>query len=93
MTPDQVLDIIKQTLMLSAMIATPMLGTGMVVGLIIAIFQAATQIQESSLNFLPKLGVIGVVAALAGPWMLELVVGFMVRMIETTSYIAPGVGM
>jgi flagellar biosynthesis protein FliQ len=89
MSPDQVLDIIKQTLMLAAMIAMPMLGTGMVVGLLIAVFQAATQIQESSLNFLPKLGVIGGVAALAGPWMLDKVVGFTVLMFENVAYIAP----
>jgi len=57
-------------------LAAPLLLTTLVVGLLIAIFQAATQINEMTLAFIPKLLAIAVVLALAGPWMIGLLVDY-----------------
>lgn len=73
MTPDDVMQIGGSALRIAALLAAPMLLTALVVGLLIGIIQAATQIQEMTLSFIPKL--LGVAAAIviAGPWMLGLV--------------------
>jgi flagellar biosynthetic protein FliQ len=76
MTPELVLSIaqqaVKLTLILTAVILLPALG----VGLIVSMFQAATQINEQTLSFIPKLVVTFLTLMLAGPWMLRLLVDF-----------------
>jgi len=57
-------------------IAGPILGAGLVVGLLVSIFQAVTQIQEMTLTFIPKLLAILVILALLGHWMLDRLLGF-----------------
>lgn len=83
MTPETVIDIAQEALMVTAMLAAPMLLTALAVGLIIGMLQAATQIQEMTLSFIPKL--IGTAFAMifAGHWMISLVVGFTQRLIES----------
>jgi len=90
MTPDQVVEIMHRMLYLAALIVTPLLGSGLVVGLIVAVVQAATQIQESSLSFLPKLVTLGAVLALGGPWILGNLVGFATESILQIADLSPG---
>ena len=65
------------------MVSLPVLGAVLVVGLVVSIFQAITQINENTLSFLPKLVVAVLVFALAGPWMLATLVDYLRRMIES----------
>ncbi len=82
MSPEQVLSIAQQAiqiaLTLTAVILLPALG----VGLLVSMFQAATQINEQTLSFIPKLVVTFTTLLLAGPWMLRLIVDFTTRMIS-----------
>ena len=64
------------------MISTPVLGTVLVVGLVVSLFQAVTQINEATLAFVPKLIAAMAVFALAGPWMLATLVEYVRRTIE-----------
>ena len=59
------------------MIASPMLLTALVIGLIVSIFQAATQINEATLTFIPKLVGVFLALIIAGPWMLSVMVDYM----------------
>lgn len=76
MTDAGVLDLAQRAVMIALMICAPALGLGMIVGLTVSIFQAATQIQESTLTFVPK--ILAVVAAIVifGPWMLRSMITF-----------------
>ncbi|MEZ5499562.1 MAG: flagellar biosynthesis protein FliQ [Steroidobacteraceae bacterium] len=76
MTPEIVLEIGRNSLLVMLWLATPLLACALVIGLVIGIFQAATQINEMTLSFIPKL--IGMAAALvlAGPWMLKLLINY-----------------
>ena len=91
MTQELVLDIMRRSMVLATATATPILGIGMLVGLFIAVIQAATQIQESSLNFVPKLVAIGIVLLIAGPWMLDTLVSFTRTLFSEMVFLAPGV--
>jgi flagellar biosynthetic protein FliQ len=82
-TPEVVIDQGRQALMLALMLGAPLLLTALVVGLIIGIFQAATQINETTLSFIPKLLGMAAVIALAGPWMLHTLTEFTRRLIES----------
>ncbi|MBZ0267733.1 flagellar biosynthesis protein FliQ [bacterium] len=76
MTPESAMDLFRHALMTALLLASPMLGVGLVVGLMISIFQAVTSIQEMTLTFIPKM--IGVILAIiiALPWMLSLMMGY-----------------
>jgi flagellar biosynthetic protein FliQ len=65
------------------MLAGPLLLTALAVGLVISIFQAATQINEATLSFIPKLFAVFMVLLFAGSWMLSVIIGFMRRMLES----------
>lgn len=80
MTPESVMTIGRQAIEVTLMVSAPMLIVALAVGLIVSIFQAATQINETTLSFIPKL--IGIFATLiiAGPWMLTVMLDFMRRM-------------
>ena len=82
MTPEFVVTFTKESILLTMMLSAPMLILGLVVGLLVSIFQAVTSIQEMTLSFVPKL-----VAVLLGflffmPWMLEKITSFTIRVIE-----------
>lgn len=83
MTPETVLNIARQTIEVTALLAGPLLIASLIVGLIIAMFQAATQINEMTLTFIPKLITIGMVLMIAGPWLLQTLMGFTVRLIQS----------
>ena len=61
--------------------------TALAVGLLIAMFQAATQINEMTLSFVPKLMIVAVVMMIAGPWMLRQITGFTLRLFENVPYL------
>ncbi|MDM3870980.1 flagellar biosynthesis protein FliQ [Porticoccus sp. W117] len=76
MTPESVMDLARNALYLTVMISAPLLLSALGIGLLIGILQAATQIQEMTLSFIPKLIALAVALAVAGPWMLEVWVSF-----------------
>jgi flagellar biosynthetic protein FliQ len=82
MTPEVVLDIGREALLLTMLLAAPLLLSALTVGLMIGIFQAATQIQEMTLSFIPKLIVLAMALLFAGPWMLRLLVEFSLRLYD-----------
>jgi len=77
MTPETVMTVGRQALELTLLISAPMLLAALVTGLLVSIFQAATQINEMTLSFIPKLIVMFLMMVLAGPWMLTLMVDYM----------------
>jgi flagellar biosynthetic protein FliQ len=81
MTPDSVILIGQEALKVTILLAAPLLVSALAIGLLIGMFQAATQIQEMTLSFIPKLGILAVVLMVAGPWMIGLVVNFTERLI------------
>ena len=82
MTPEMVLDIGRETLWVTALLAAPMLLSALAVGLFVGMIQAATQIQEMTLTFIPKLVVLAFALLAAGSWMLGLIIDFSIRLIE-----------
>jgi len=82
MTPDAVMSLARESALLILILAGPILGAGLVVGLAVSIFQAVTQIQEMTLSFIPKLVVILAVLGLLGHWMLGRMVGFTVSLLS-----------
>lgn len=70
MTPETVIDIMREALWMIVLLAGVIIGPGLVVGLVVSTFQAATQINEQTLSFLPRLMVTLIVIIFAGPWML-----------------------
>jgi len=83
MTPGMVIDIGRQAVEITLMMATPLFLAALLTGLTVSIFQAATQINEMTLSFIPKLLVMFAVAVLAGPWMLQLLVDYTRRLFES----------
>ena len=80
MTPELVMDIGRQAIEMTLLLSAPLLLAALVIGLIISIFQAATQINEQTLSFIPKLLALAAVVVVAGPWMLALITDFMQRL-------------
>jgi flagellar biosynthetic protein FliQ len=79
MSPEQVLTIGSEAMQTTLMVAAPVLGTALAIGLVVSIFQAATQINEQTLSFIPKLVGVMAVLLLAGHWMLMTLVDYMHR--------------
>lgn len=82
MTQDQVLEIFRQSLMLSIELAGPLLLVSMIVGLVISILQAATQIHEQTLSFVPKALTIAVMLLLMAPMMISAMNDFVVNIFD-----------
>lgn len=76
MNIDYVVYIGRETMMTAIYILAPILGMGLVVGLIVAIFQAITQIQEMTLTFIPKMAVVGLIIVILMPWFLDVLLAF-----------------
>ena len=83
MTPEMVVTVGRNALEVTLMLAAPLLLTALGVGLIVGIFQAATQINEMTLSFIPKLLAMAAVLALTGPWMLRTLVEYTRGLIES----------
>lgn len=82
MTPTTVIAIGRQAIELTLLISAPLFIAALATGLIISIFQAATQINEATLSFVPKLIVIFVTLLVAGPWMITMITDYMRRLFE-----------
>ncbi len=82
MTPELVLDIGQEALWVTALLAAPLLLSALVIGLLVGMVQAATQIQEMTLTFIPKLAVLGLALIVAGSWMLGLITDFTINLFE-----------
>jgi flagellar biosynthesis protein FliQ len=76
MSPDVILDLFAQALMLVIMMVSVLVVPGLIIGLVVSTFQAATQINEQTLSFLPRLIVTLVAIMLAGPWLLTKLTDF-----------------
>lgn len=83
MTPEMVLDIGHDALITIALLAAPMLLSALTVGLLVGMFQAATQIQEMTLTFIPKLIVLALALIFSGSWMLSVLTDFTITLIES----------
>jgi flagellar biosynthesis protein FliQ len=83
MTPETVMTIGQRALELTMMLAAPLLLVALAVGLLVGIFQAATQINEMTLSFIPKLVGMAVALMVAGPWMLRELVNYTRTLIES----------
>ncbi len=76
MDQDTVINLASQAMSLAFKVAGPLLLGAMIVGLVVSIFQAVTQIQEQSLTLIPKIAAIAVIAVVLGPWMLDQLVAY-----------------
>lgn len=85
MTEELVLKLGQDAIRTTAMIAAPMLIAALVMGLIISVLQAITQINEATLTFIPKMVVIGLVVLIAGPWMLDVLTQYTIELFENIS--------
>ena len=77
MTPESVMTLGRHAMEITLMVAAPLLLVALIIGLIVSIFQAATQINEATLSFIPKLVGIFVALVVAGPWMLSVMLDYM----------------
>ena len=82
MTPDTVITIGQQALHVTVLLAAPMLLSVLAIGLLIGMFQAATQINEMTLSFIPKLIILALALMLSGSWMLNVALDFMRQIFE-----------
>ena len=87
MTPDAVIDIGRQALEVTTLVAAPMLLSALAVGLLIGMFQAATQINEMTLSFIPKLLALVAAVFAAGHWMLETLISYTQQLFENIPYL------
>ena len=81
MTDTGVLELAQRAVAIALMICGPVLGLGLLVGLIVSVFQAATQIQEMTLTFVPKMIAVGAALVIFGPWMLKSMVVFTTKLL------------
>jgi len=83
MTPDSVLDIGQRALEVTTVLGSVVLLPALVAGLLVAMFQAATQINEMTLSFIPKLFIVATVFMMAGPWLLRVIMTFTITLYES----------
>ncbi|HEU4486211.1 MAG TPA: flagellar biosynthesis protein FliQ [Povalibacter sp.] len=82
MTPETVMTIAQRALEITMLLAAPMLLAALAIGLLVGVFQAATQINEMTLSFIPKLIGMALTLVIAGPWMLKLIVSYTRELFE-----------
>ncbi len=82
MSPDSIISISEHAIWTSLWLSLPLLGVALIVGVLISIFQAATQINEMTLSFVPKILAMALVAIVAGPWMLQLMMSFTTHLFQ-----------
>jgi flagellar biosynthesis protein FliQ len=80
MTDQTVIDLGTKAVWVAIQVAAPVLIAALVTGLLVSIFQAATQINEQTLSFIPKILVMTVALVLAGPWILQIMLGFTINL-------------
>ena len=82
MSEELVLKLAQETLKTTAMLCGPLLLSALVIGLLVSVFQAVTQINEATLTFIPKMVVVGVVLVIAAPWMMDVMNHFTIQLFE-----------
>lgn len=87
MTPETAIDIVREALWMIVLLAGVIIGPGLVIGLVVSTFQAATQINEQTLSFLPRLMVTLIVIIAAGPWMLTKLLDHAEGLITSIPYL------
>ena len=88
MTPETVMTLAHEAMYVALLLAAPLLLVSLVVGLIVSLFQAATQINEATLSFIPKLLAIAITLVIAGPWMLSTMLDYLREMLTTIPTLA-----
>lgn len=88
MTPESVMTLGRQGVEVTLMLAAPLLLAALTIGLIVSIFQAATQINEMTLSFIPKMLGIFVMLVVAGPWMITVMTNFMRQVFTSIPFLA-----
>ena len=83
MTPEMVMTLGQRALEMTLLLAAPLLLVALVTGLIVGAFQAATQINEQTLSFIPKLIAMALALVIAGPWMLKVLVSYTHELFES----------
>jgi flagellar biosynthetic protein FliQ len=83
MTPTTVVEIGRNAMEITLLVSAPLFIAALVTGLIVSIFQAATQINEATLSFVPKLIAIFITLIIAGPWMITMLTDYMRRLYES----------
>ena len=88
MSGDLVIQLGQQALWVVLLVSAPMLGLGLIVGLLVSVFQATTSIQEQTLAFIPKIIAVFVAILIFGPWMLRIMVEYLTNLfVNLPSYI------
>jgi len=82
-TPESVIELGQRAIEVAFLVAAPVLLTGLAVGLLVSVFQAATQINEMTLSFIPKLLAMLAALVIGGPWMLQVLVDYTRRLLES----------
>ncbi len=80
MTETQALSLVRETLTLMLLLSLPVLAASLVIGLVVSVMQAVTQVHEQTLSFVPKILGMGAVAIIALPWIFHLIMDFAARM-------------
>jgi flagellar biosynthetic protein FliQ len=88
MTPESVLTLAHRAMYVALLLTAPPLVVSLTVGLLVSFFQAATQINETTLTFIPKLVAVALTLVIAGPWMLSIVLDYMRQMLTNIPSIA-----
>lgn len=85
MTEELIIKLGQDALKTTALLATPLLLSTLVIGLLVSIFQAITQINEATLTFVPKMIIIALILVFAGPWMMDVMSSYTVNLLESIS--------
>lgn len=83
MTEELIIKLGQDALKTTAMLATPLLLSTLVIGLLVSIFQAITQINEATLTFVPKMIIIALILVFAGPWMMDVMSSYTINLLES----------
>ncbi len=86
MSGDLVVQLGQQALWVVLLVSAPMLGLGLIVGLMVSVFQATTSIQEQTLAFIPKIIAVFVAILIFGPWMLRIMVEYITNLLVNLPY-------
>ena len=92
MSDPVVLDLLQEALIVAAKIAAPVLLASLAIGLLTSLLQAATQLQENVISFVPKIAVVGLTIMMSGHWMLATLVDYGTQVIETMAEVGAGDG-
>jgi flagellar biosynthetic protein FliQ len=83
MTPEAIMTIAQRALEITMLLSAPLLLAALIIGLLVGVFQAATQINETTLSFIPKLIGMAATLVIAGPWMLKVIVSYTRELFES----------